>query len=147
MYLMWWQNFTDPGVHLYRLVDGVGSDLTKITTLAEPTIGTNYDFDLQAYGSRITATVSVAGVQLAQIAASDTSITAAGRGALRAFNGGAGTDHTGLHFDDVNVYTFASNVTSIATAAAPVPSWTARADVSSSWVARSDSTASWVLRA
>lgn len=142
-YLAWWQTVTTPGLHLYRVVDGAGSELTRVT-LAEPTVGVDYDLELVAQGSRITATLS--GGVAATIAATDSGITLAGRAGVRAFNLSAGGDAVGLHFDNILVDTLVSESTSIATTAVGVPSWSARSGAAGDWTARSPASTSWSAR-
>lgn len=139
-YLAWWQTVTTPGLHLYRFVAGVGSELTRVT-LAEPTIGVDYDVELTVQGSRITASVS--GGVSATIAATDSGITLPGRAGLRAFNLSAGGNAVGLHFDNVLVDTPVSESTSIATTNIGVPSWTSRSDASTPWTARGAVSSTW----
>lgn len=141
MYLAWWQTATQPGLHLYRGVAGVFSDLTSVS-LPEPTIGTDYDLELQVQGSRITAIVSGGG-SASTIAATDSGVTLAGRGGLRAFNFAAGGASVGLHMSNVLVDTFASTTTSIATTTAASPPWTASAAAATSWQSRGVSQTTW----
>lgn len=143
-YLAWWQTVTTPGLHIYKAVAGAYSELTRVT-LAEPTVGVDYDLAISVQGSRITATLS--GGVSATIAATDSSVTLPGCGGLRAFNLAAGGNAVGLHIDNVYVDTFASDTTSIVTTLSVVPSWDTRSAQSTDWTKRSGLTSSWVTLA